>query len=141
MKFLKTLLILLIGLLFLSGCNTLRIGTPGPRSAPPKKAYHKPGPPPHAPAHGYRHKHHDGCELEYDSRTGVYIVLNAPDIYFSNNLYIRLATDGIWMVSRILEEGWRVAVGDEVPHKLKEYRGEKKKKKKKKSKKGKGHKK
>jgi len=31
----------------------------------------RPGPPPHAPAHGYRHKHRRGPELVYDGRLGV----------------------------------------------------------------------
>ena len=33
------------------------------------------GPPPHAPAHGYRHKHPDGVELVYKSNIGGYAVV------------------------------------------------------------------
>jgi len=100
-----------------------------------KKTHYKHAPPPHAPAHRYRHKHHEGHELEYDSNIDAYIVFNVPETYFGNNLYIRLPTDGDWMVSATLEGGWRVAVGNEVPYRLKEYKGKMK------SKKGKGHKK
>ena len=74
MKCLKMVLIILTGLFFLSGCNTLGIGIQRTGAIPPKKIYHKPGPPPHASAHGYRHKHHDGRELEYDSKIEAYIV-------------------------------------------------------------------
>ena len=136
MKYLNIALIISICLLFLSGCNTLGVGVQGPGPAPSKKKYHKPGPPPHAPAHGYRHKHHRGHDLEYNSNAGAYLVLNIPETYFGNNLYIRLSTYGKWLVSSTLEGGWRVAVGNEVPYKLKEYKGKKKK-----SKKGKWHKK
>ena len=135
MKYLNTAIIITICLFFLSGCNTLGVGIQGPGPQQSKKKYHKHGPPPHAPAHGYRHKHYDGHELEYYSKAGAYIVLNVPETYFGNNLYIRLSTYGDWMVSTTLEGGWRVAVGNEVPYSLKEY------KEKKESNKGKGHKK
>jgi hypothetical protein len=142
MKYLNRTLIILTCLFFLSGCNTLGVGIQVPGSAPHKPKYHKHGPPPHAPAHGYRHKHYDGHELEYDSQTGAYIVLNIPGTYFGNNMYMRLSTYGEWMVSATLEGGWRVAVGNEVPDKLKTYKGKKQKKSKQgKAKKGKGHKK
>ena len=135
MKYLNIAIIISICLVFLSGCNTLGVSVQSPGPGYSKKTHHKHGPPPHAPAHGYRHKHYDGHELEYDSKTGAYIVLNVPETYFGNNLYIRLSTYGDWMVSTTLEGGWRVAVGNEVPYSLKEYKGKKK------SKKGKGHKK
>ncbi|MCK5162065.1 MAG: hypothetical protein KAQ72_00025 [Desulfobacula sp.] len=135
MKYLKIGLLVLIGIFFLAGCNTLGVGIQGPGAPPPKTKYHKPGPPPHAPAHGYRHKRHHGHELVYDSQIGAYIVANIPETYFGNNLYIRLSTDGRWMVSTILEGGWRVAVGSEVPYKLMEYKEKNKKKKKPKKKK------
>ncbi len=136
MKYLNIALIISICLFFLSGCNTLRVGIQGPGSGSYKGTYHKPGPPPHAPAHGYRHKHYEGHEFEYDSKIGAYIVLNVPETYFGNNLYVRLSTYGDWMVSTTLEGGWRVAVSNEVPYRLKEYKGKNKK-----SKKGKWHKK
>ncbi|MEN8212463.1 MAG: hypothetical protein ABFR31_12155, partial [Thermodesulfobacteriota bacterium] len=141
MKYLYSVLTISICLFFLFGCNTVRVGIQGPGSRCSNKTYHKHGPPPHAPAHGYRHKHgppphapahgyrhkhHDGYEIEYDSRAGAYIVLNVPETYFGNNLYIRLSTYGNWMVSSRLEGRWRVAVGNEVPYRLREYKGKKK---------------
>ena len=135
MKYFKMALVISVGLFLLTGCNTLGIGIQGPGVHSPKTKYHKPGPPPHAPAHGYRHKHHGNHDLVYDSGIGAYIVVNIPETYFGNNLYIRLSTDGRWLVAATLEGGWRVAVGSEVPYKLKEY------KERKKTNKGKGHKK
>jgi len=139
MNYFKTALMISFGLFFLAGCNTIGVGVQGPGApAPPhEKSYHKKkGPPPHAPAHGYRHKRHHGHDLVYDSGIGAYIVVNVPETYFGNNLYLKVSTDGRWMVSTTLEGGWRVAVGNEVPDKLKEHKGKKKKHKKKK-----GHKK
>ncbi len=124
MKYFKIVLVISFGFFFLTGCNTLGVGVQGPGPAPPphKVKYKRHGPPPHAPAHGYRHKHYRGHELEYDSGIGAYIVVNVPETYFGNDLYLRLSTDGSWMVSAVLEGGWRVAVGNEVPYKLREYK-------------------
>ena len=131
MKYFKIALVISFGLFLLAGCNTLGIGIQGPRTHPPKTKYQKPGPPPHAPAHGYRHKHHRGHELVYDSGIDAYIVVNVPETYFGNNLYLRLSTDGKWMVSATLGGGWRVAAGNEIPYKLKAYKEKRKKKNKK----------
>lgn len=98
----------------LSGCTTIGIGTQGPG----RTHYHKSGPPPHAPAHGYRHKNHDGHQLEYNSKLGVYVVADLPEIYFGNNLYIRMSSDGRWQVSSTLDRGWRPANQREVPYQL-----------------------
>jgi len=38
----------------------MSIGTRGQGQTPAGKYYAKQGPPPHAPAHGYRHKYYDG---------------------------------------------------------------------------------
>ncbi len=98
----------------LSGCTTIGIGTQGPG----RTQYHRSGPPPHAPAHGYRHKNHDGHELEYNSKLGVYVVAGMPEIYFGNNLYIRLSSDDRWQVSSTLNRGWRPAGQGDVPYQL-----------------------
>ena len=143
MKYIKIVIIMLTGLFFLSGCVPPGFGNHGPRPVakqkPHKKKYQKQGPPPHAPAHGYRYKHRNGRQLEYDARKGAYVVLQMPETYFNNNLYIRLSKTGKWMVSKILEGGWRIAAGYEVPSLLREYKW--KKKKVNKGKKAKGHKK
>jgi hypothetical protein len=76
------------------------------------------GPPPHAPAHGYRHKHRHGTELVYDSSLGAYVVVNIIGVYYQNNLYMRLH-DGHWEVSTKFNGPWRWARSREVPAKLK----------------------
>jgi hypothetical protein len=48
----------------------------------------KGGPPPWAPAHGYRHKHH-GPDLVFDSHIGVYVVVGHPHVYFHDGHYFR----------------------------------------------------
>lgn len=46
------------------------------------------GPPPHAPAHGYRH-HKGGVDLRYDTHLGVYVVIGHPDHFFYDGRYFR----------------------------------------------------
>lgn len=48
-----------------------------------------PGPPPHAPAHGYRHKHSNGPVLVFDSRLGIYTVSGQKNLYYHKNHYYR----------------------------------------------------
>ena len=122
-----------VACLFLLSCNTIGVGVHA--GVPVEKhKYKKKGPPPHAPAHGYRHKH-QGHDLDYDSKIGAYIVINVPDTYFHNNLYIKLSSDGRWMVSANLYNGWRVETGTEIPHRLKQQKGYEHKMKKQKDKK------
>ncbi len=59
------------------------------------------GPPPHAPAHGYRHKHHDhghDYDLVYDSGVRCYSVAGYRDVYYNDGAYFRFGKDG-WQVS------------------------------------------
>lgn len=46
------------------------------------------GPPPHAPAHGYRRRHHDRW-LVYDAGLGLYVVSGYPGLYFHDGHYYR----------------------------------------------------
>ena len=46
------------------------------------------GPPPHAPAHGYRRKHY-GADIIYDSAWGVYVVVGLPSHYYHEGHYYR----------------------------------------------------
>lgn len=71
------------------------------------------GPPPHAPAHGYRRKHeqayhsHTGSvELVFDSGLGVYVVVGMRDYYYWNNSYLYVR-DGQWWMSTYLDGEWR----------------------------------
>ena len=74
--------------------------------APVPVARSQHGPPPHAPAHGYRHKHHDhGVELVFNSEIGVYAVVGRRDHYFYDDHFYRLVEAG-WVVSGRLDRGW-----------------------------------
>jgi len=66
---------------------------------------HKSGPPLHAPAHGYRHKH-EGVEMVYDSGMGVYVVVDFPDCYYFNGSYYHFG-----------ESQWEVGVSSKGPWK------------------------
>ncbi len=90
---------------------------------------HKSGPPPHAPAHGYHHKHHDNVELVFDDNVGVYVVVGYPDHYHDGKRYYRWA-GGQWQVSTRLDGVWLTVSTREVPsglhgktHKIKPQRG------------------
>ncbi len=79
------------------------------------------GPPPHAPAHGYRHKRHDtsGTQvtLQFDTDLGVYVVLGHRDHYWSSDRYFRWNGER-WEVSMELEGGWTIVVSGDVPSRL-----------------------
>jgi hypothetical protein len=75
------------------------------------------GPPPHAPAHGYRakHRHHD---MVYDSRLGAYVVLGYRDHYYHDGWYFRYF-DGFWQISAELgDRRWREVDRYRVPEGL-----------------------
>ena len=127
MRFACLIFAFILCLSVFAGCKTL--GEVGVNvkipSADTKQVKHKrKGPPPHAPAHGYRHKHHDGVELQYDTGLGVYFSVKMPSVYFYNGLYIRL-TNGHWEVAANLNGPWRPEEKGQVPYKLKKAKGEK----------------
>jgi hypothetical protein len=72
------------------------------------------GPPPHAPAHGYRHKHHDGEELVYKSDIGVYVVVGYPEYFFHKDKYYRVK-DGSWEISFNMNEKWTPVSEKKLP--------------------------
>ena len=83
----------------------------------------KRGPPPHAAAHGYRHKRrHDGVELIFDSGRGVYVVVGLSDHFFHAAHYYRLA-GGAWQVSLRLDRGWTALEASALPAGLAKQRG------------------
>jgi len=83
------------------------------------------GPPPHAPAHGYRHKHHrDGVNLVFDSGLGVYVVADWPGYYWHVDRYLRWAA-GEWRVSQRIDGVWVVVASDRLPRKLVAKHGKK----------------
>ena len=140
MKQLAVLLLIAVfvaGGVALSGCSRTVVVKGSPSDPPPPrpgttvKADHQ-GPPPHAPAHGYRHKHPDGVVLVYSTRIGVYVVSGYTDVYFQSDWYYR-AHKGAWQQSRHIDGPWRTCDVKKVPpglqgHVAKENKGKGKKK-------------
>ncbi len=107
---LKMLFISLLSL-FLIGCvdsASVRYGD--------AKPHYKNAPPPHAPAHGYRHKHKKH-NMSYDSGLSVYVVMDLANHYFDNGTYYRYS-DGNWQVSTSIGGHWENTIGRAVPSKL-----------------------
>ncbi len=86
------------------------------------------GPPSHAPAHGYRHKHQTGAKFRFDSHLGVYIVEGKTDIYFHDGLFVRIRS-GIWQASATLDGQWKARSANWVPPGLRSKHHAKKSKK------------
>jgi hypothetical protein len=79
----------------------------------PKEKAHKGGPPPWAPAHGHRQKHHD-VELVFDADLDVYVVVGRPGVYFRGDDYYCLRGGEWWRGSR-WNGPWAVVVVDDLP--------------------------
>lgn len=85
---------------------------------------HRPGPPAHAPAHGYSRKaghvreaRHEKVDLVFDSGLGVHVVVGHPATYWYADRYLRWAS-GTWQVSTRVDGGWTTIRYDAVPAKL-----------------------
>ncbi len=78
---------------------------------------HKGGPPPHAPAHGYRHKHDGNVELVFDAEIGVYVVVGHKHHYHDGKRYFRWAR-GQWQMSTRMDGVWLTVSTREVPTSL-----------------------
>jgi len=76
----------------------------------------KHGPPPHAPAHGYRAKHQN-CDLVYDSGLGVYTVVGHRGCYYRDSRFYRRQGDG-WTISSSIKGPWRTITISSVPNGL-----------------------
>jgi len=73
----------------------------------------KHGPPPHAPAHGYHHKHGD-VALEYDSTLKVYLVGGHSNYYFHDKSYYRATSSG-WEITAQFEGPWKTISTKKLP--------------------------
>jgi hypothetical protein len=83
----------------------------------------KPGPPPHAPAHGYRRKHQqDGVELVFDSGLGVYVVVGQTDCWWDDDHYYRWR-DGVWLTAVHVSGPWSTVEVNVVPGGLRTHKG------------------
>ena len=106
-KFLSLSAVVLACMTFmLVSCESLTIGLGSGRR-------HKHGPPPHAPAHGYRHKH-QGVELVYDSGRGVYVVIDLPSHYYFKGLYYRRG-EIQWEAGVNIDGPWEFVSEDAMP--------------------------
>ncbi|HEX9641048.1 MAG TPA: hypothetical protein VGB13_07020 [Candidatus Krumholzibacteria bacterium] len=79
------------------------------------------GPPPHAPAHGYRHKLGDGNQLRYDSGMKIYIVVDRADHYYDDGFYFRFRSDS-WEMSASLSGEWAAASTSKLPKALRKHK-------------------
>ena len=92
----------------LSGCAQ------HPHPPAPTPRVHEAGPPPWAPAHGHRRKHHEGAELVFDAGLGVYVVVGYENSYFHEDRYYR-HRDGRWVMSAHLRGPWLTAAVGDLP--------------------------
>ncbi len=90
-----------------SSCTT----TVSSRSPNRNRGY---GPPPHAPAHGYRRKLPSKGELVFDSDCGVYVVVGLVKHFWLNGQYYRFC-NGQWEMSMAIESGWKVVGEEKLP--------------------------
>ncbi len=82
----------------------------------------EPGPPPHAPAHGYRRKHHDdGVEMVFDSGIGVYVVVGQSDCWWHDDHYYRWR-DGVWLSAVHVSGPWTAVEVSVVPGGLRAHK-------------------
>lgn len=83
-----------------------------------ESSVHAKGPPPHAPAYGYRHAYYDaGVELAFDDGLGVYAVVGRPGHYWYSGRYVHWES-GSWRASVRLDGAWVVISDHEIPEKL-----------------------
>ena len=118
MKYLKVIFIAsILGffIITLPGCNYVAV-----RAYDASPGY---GPPPHAPARGYRQKYH-GYDMEFDTDLGAYIVLGMTGVYFIDGIYYRPANVG-WYYSDRPDGGWHTYRKKNPPGKLYKIRAEK----------------
>lgn len=116
-RFIKALLLLAAVTFVFPACETTGVGV-GVGVNVGGDSGHRGGPPPHAPAHGYRHKHKKhGHDLKYDSGLGVYVVVGMSNTYFSGDLYYRFSGDR-WEVSSNPSGGWSHSGNHKIPHGL-----------------------
>jgi hypothetical protein len=81
------------------------------------------GPPPHAPAHGYRH-HHGPVDLRWDAHLGVYVVIGHPHHFFHDGRYYRRSGDHWERCGKWEKANWKRIAGADVPGPLAtHYRG------------------
>ena len=106
-KLLSLSAVVMVGtMLLLVSCESVTVRPTSSR----KRGY---GPPPHAPAHGHRHKQH-GLELVYDSGRGVYVVVELPNHYFFEGRYYRILGNQ-WQAAIHVDGPWQSVSEESLP--------------------------
>ena len=114
------ILVVLVAAIAVLGCSRTIVYKSGhPRSTDTVKN-DRHGPPPHAPAHGYRHKHSNGVVLVYDSDLHVYLVSGYRDVYYYKGFYYRWH-NGKWQTTRKVNGPWQRSYAKKVPKHLHEH--------------------
>lgn len=72
------------------------------------------GPPPHAPAHGYRAKTPQGVDVVFDTGIGAYVVVDLPGVYWLDERYYRSGPEG-WQVAVRSNGPWTVCADADLP--------------------------
>lgn len=103
-------------------CLTTSCETVNVHQFPAPGRHVRPGPPPHARAHGYCRKHANGLELVYDSTYGVYVIMGKVDHYYWDGQFYRIY-GGRWEVSLQVDAGWVPAIIESLPPGL-QYKGQ-----------------
>ncbi|NIV10784.1 MAG: hypothetical protein GWN62_05700 [Aliifodinibius sp.] len=101
----------MLGLVAGSGLNCTKATHKAPAATTKLESH---GPPPHAPAHGYRTKTSEGIIIVYDSKLGVYAVVGLSSHYYNNGLYYRVNGDR-WQASAKFYGSWQVIAEHKVP--------------------------
>jgi hypothetical protein len=98
----------------LAACVAVAPGpAPSPANGPAKSRGH--GPPPHAPAHGYRAKTPQGVEIVFDTALGVYVVVELPAHYWLDDRYYRRDAKSGWTVGVSLDGPWTACADADLP--------------------------
>ena len=82
------------------------------QTGPSKSRGH--GPPPHAPAHGYRAKTQDGLELVFRADYGVYEVVGRDSYYYQDGVIYRQDSIG-WIIGRSVDGPWTSVSEGQIP--------------------------
>ncbi len=101
--------ILAAGSITLSSCT----GVIHCRSSQEPAVVVKSGPPPHAPAHGYRQKH-EGVALVFNSDLGLYVVDGHAGHYYYESHFYRV-DEGVWQMSVHFEGPWKAVSRSKLP--------------------------
>jgi len=107
------------GLVVLSSCGgTVIVSRRAPAPSHPPVVV-KSGPPPHAPAHGYRHKHGQ-LVLVYDAGLDVYVIDGHAGYYYCRDRFYRVR-GGSWQASFDFSGPWRTVPDSHLPRRLYEH--------------------